>query len=99
MLGYTRVTGPKDTAGKTCGARSEEADMQHPQMGREISGAKIARLQEEARWDRRARIARRHRRAIRPAGTWRRVVGMRLVEAGVRLLGPRAEERHGVEVR
>jgi hypothetical protein len=74
-------------------------DMQHPQMGGEISSARIARLQEEARWDRRARLAHRHRRAFRPAGTWRRVIGTRLVDAGVRLLGPNAEERHSVEVR
>jgi hypothetical protein len=73
--------------------------MQNPQMGREISGARIARLQQEARWDRRARLVRRHRRAFRSGGAWRRVVGMRLVEVGIRVLGPRAEERHSVEVR
>jgi ribosomal protein L19E len=73
--------------------------MQHPQMGGEISGARIARLQEEARWDRQVRLARRHRRAFRPAGTWRRVVGTRLVEAGVRLLDPNAEARRSVEMK
>jgi hypothetical protein len=95
MLGCTGVTA------KTVAAedREEEADMQNPQMVREISGAKIAGLQEEARLDHRARLARRHRRAFRPAGAWRRAVGMRLVDAGVRLLGSRAEERQSVEVR
>jgi hypothetical protein len=72
--------------------------MQNPHTVREISGAKIAGLQEEARSDHRARLARRHRRALGPAHAWRRAVGMRLVDAGVWLLGPRAE-RHSVQVR
>jgi hypothetical protein len=73
--------------------------MQNPQMGREISGARIARLQEEARWDRRARLARRHRRAFRSAGAWRWVIGTRLVAAGGRLLGANAGARRSVEMK
>lgn len=73
--------------------------MQNPQIGGEISGAKIERLREEARRDGRARLARHHRRAFRSTGAWRQAVGMRLVDAGVRLLGPHAEASHGVKAR
>jgi hypothetical protein len=73
--------------------------MQNPQMGREISGAKILRLQEEARRDERVRLARDHRRAFRRVGAWRQAVGMQLVDAGIRMIGPLARPNHSVEVR
>jgi hypothetical protein len=73
--------------------------MQNPQMGGEISGAKILRLQEEARRDERVRLARHHRRAFRRVGAWRQAVGMQLVDAGIRMIGPSTEARHSVEVR
>jgi hypothetical protein len=73
--------------------------MQNPQIGAEISRARILRLQEEARSDGRVRLARHHRRAFRPAGAWRQAVGMRLVGAGVRMLSQSAETRRGMEVR
>jgi hypothetical protein len=73
--------------------------MQNPRMGGEISGARIQRLQEEARRDERVRLARRHRRAFRPVGAWRQAVGMHLVDAGIRMIGPSTEDRHSVEVR
>jgi hypothetical protein len=76
-----------------------EADMQNPQMGGEISGAKIRRLQEEALQDERVRLARHHRRELRRTGAWRQAVGMHFVDAGIRMIGPSTETNHGVEVR
>jgi hypothetical protein len=73
--------------------------MQNPQMGGEISGAKILRLHEEACRDERIRLARHHRRAFRGVGAWRQAVGMQLVDAGFRMIGPSTEARHSVEVR
>jgi hypothetical protein len=73
--------------------------MQNPQMGGEISGAKILSLHEEARRDERGRLARHHRRAFRRVGVWRQAVGMQLVDAGIRMMGPSTEARRSVEVR
>jgi hypothetical protein len=73
--------------------------MQNPQMGGEISGAKIRRLREEALLDERACLARHHRRAFRRTGAWRQAVGMHLVDAGIRMIGPSTETNHSVEVR
>ena len=73
--------------------------MRNPQIGEEISRARILRLQDEARSDGRVRLARHHRRAFRPAGAWRHAVGMGLVGAGIRMLGQGAETRHSVEAR
>jgi hypothetical protein len=73
--------------------------MQNPQMGSEISGAKILRFQEEALLDERVRLARHHRRAFRRTGAWRQAVGMHLVDAGIRMIGPSAHTSRSVEVR
>jgi hypothetical protein len=73
--------------------------MQNPQMGGEISGAKILRLHEEARRDEQVRLARHHRRAFRRVGAWRQAVGMQLVDAGTRMIGSSAHTNRSVEVR
>jgi len=73
--------------------------MQNPRMGGEISGAKILRLHEEARRDERVRLANHHRRAFRRVGAWRQAVGMQLVDAGIRMIGPSTEAHRSVEVR
>jgi hypothetical protein len=73
--------------------------MQTPQIGGKISAAKILRLQEEARRDGQIRLARQHRRASRPVGAWRQAIGMQLVDAGIRLLGPSTEAKHSLEAR
>lgn len=73
--------------------------MQNPQMGGEISGVKILRLQEEARRDERVRLARHHRRAFRRVGPWRQAVGMQLVDAGIRMIGPSTEAPNSAEAR
>ena len=76
-----------------------EADMLNPHIGGEMVHARLHHLREEARQDGRARLARRRRGALRLMGAWRQAVGMRLIDAGVRLLGPSAEARDSVEAR
>jgi hypothetical protein len=73
--------------------------MQTPQIGGKISAAKILRLQEEARRDGQIRLARHHRRAFRRVGPWRQAIGMQLLDAGIRMLGPSTETHHSLEMR
>jgi len=73
--------------------------MQTPQIGGKISAAKILRLQEEARRDGQIRLAQHHRRAFRRVGSWRQAIGMQLVDAGIRIIGPTAHTNHSLEVR